>query len=240
MSNDNNPVFYFSMEDGKQKTIPAMLSALNRYPINSNKNRKRMGALYGERGIAAYNQSWTQLFELVRNKKLFIFDRTIGDTLNDIDRIIDSVMMENIGNPVIFVDSLNALSSNNDAGGENEEVIKKTRAIRNSAMARDIPYFVIAEIKKTDKDPGNQDLAYSKRLEYASDLIMFIDKLKDNDGPVSLLTLPYIDGPVPIPVQKIRITKNKINGETGTWYVAFAKKSNYYKEYVPNILPNSN
>jgi DNA primase len=228
-NNSDITVVYFSMEDGKEKTIPAMLSTMNGYKINSNKNKNRMRIDYGEKGITAYEEAWDKMVDLMRQKRILIYDRTIGESLHDIENVIDALKKEETGDLVLFIDSLNALSSMEDSSHENEAVIRKTRTVRTMSTLYDIPIFIIAEIKKTSGEAGNQDLAYTKRLEYASDMIMFVDPIH-GESPTAPLNIPYLNTIVPVPIQRMRITKNKINGEVGSWFIQFARKCNYYKE----------
>ena len=226
-TNDNITCVYFSIEDNKEKTISGILSAYNQYEINFNANKSRMLSNHGEKATIMYEKTWNLAKQFVREKRLLVFDGSIGNSIEDIEHILVSLREDGIKDMVVVVDSINSLSGVEN--GENEAIIEKTRELRRILTKLDVLMFAVAELKKTVGQIGPQDISYSRRVEYAADAIIMVYPRVNNNTQVQVpLTLNSISEAVP--VINLHIQKNKINGWMGIIPLAFAKTKNIFVE----------
>jgi len=165
--------------------------------------------------------------QFVREKRLLVFDGSIGNSIEDIEHILVSLREDGIKDMVVVVDSINSLSGVEN--GENEAIIEKTRELRRILTKLDVLMFAVAELKKTVGQIGPQDISYSRRVEYAADAIIMVYPRVNNNTQVQVpLTLNSILEAVP--VINLHIQKNKINGWMGIIPLAFAKTKNIFVE----------
>lgn len=173
--------------------------------------------------------------DLSRSMRLLIYDRSIGDTLEDIEEVLDSIKQEEgVGNLVVGIDSMNAMVGD----GAIEEVIRaKTIKLRGMCEKYNCPFFVITEMRKTTGQDiltyTGQDQSGSNRLNYGADMVVFLGARYGDiincpqypfDDPVTGMVIPF-------PIIYMNITKNKINGFLGYYQWVMLKDRCRFIEY---------
>lgn len=242
LNNDDVTCVYFSMEDSREKIIPSFMSVINGYPTNLNKKKVRM-ASQGQAALDAYDYAWSKIKELTVNRRLLVYDRTIGGSLEDIDMVMSALREESPnGDFFVVIDSMNALKDNR--GDSNIEAVIRERIIgvRELTTKHRCPIVTIAELRKTDnKDIGSitgEDISGSYKVEYSSD---FTVALGVGKGDIeSAPQFPWEDKifheHTSQPIINVIIKKNKINGTRKNYKVIFVRDRCYFEECPENTV----
>lgn len=235
LNNSDITCIYFSMEDSKEKAIPSIISIINKYPSNLNRNLRRMESVCGSNGVNAYYSGWNKYLDLVNEKRLLVYDRTIGTTLESIDEIISMVRDTTDSSLFVAIDSLNSLTEKGVIMAMNEALVHRTSKLKDMIEKYNIPILTVAELRKTHGTSAQQlsmeDISYTYTLPYRADVIFLLgmEFQTSNDAPTGIYLTPE-SGQVAYPIVSMNLKKNKINGYTGIYDFVFVKDRSLFVE----------
>ena len=222
MCKKDKTVLFFSLEMNDIQLVKRIVSALS---FVSSDNM-RTGKLT-EDDMQSIVKSVVDL----HGKKLFISDNTLL-TIADLRNKCHKVMIQEKGLDIVFIDYLQLMvpgdnyKNGSKAGfmSRQEEIAAISRNIKALAKELNIPIVALSQLNRdaeTKKEPQLSDLRESGAIEQDADIVMLINKPKENEDDASSDKTDII------------IAKHR-NGSTGKINLRFDKSTTRFAEWDKN------
>lgn len=222
MCKKDKTVLFFSLEMNDIQLVKRIVSALS---FVSSDNM-RTGKLT-EDDMQSIVKSVVDL----HGKKLFISDNTLL-TIADLRNKCHKVMIQEKGLDIVFIDYLQLMvpgdnyKNGSKAGfmSRQEEIAAISRNIKALAKELNIPIVALSQLNRdaeTKKEPQLSDLRESGAIEQDADIVMLINKPKENEDDAGSDKTDII------------IAKHR-NGSTGKINLRFDKSTTRFAEWDKN------
>lgn len=222
LHNPDVGVIYFTLDDPKKQTVPAMIANLMQIQINDIRYQNTLATNKRKEVLAKVDQGFLEMKNLIKTHKLALFDQSDVSTMGDIETKI-SIVGENMQKhgkfPVVVVDSLHSISM--AAGVDRRlDTMSNIRDLRRLANVNHIPIFGVAELRKGNsgnqqnrgyRRPTLRDFSETGDIEYRVTVgIILENELKERKREATKVW--YDDNVLkgkPLPILTAHVDKNK-------------------------------
>lgn len=221
----NTPIAIFSLEMSKESLVQRMLTSEAR--VDAQKLRKAM----------LRDEDFTRLARAagVLSSAPIWIDDTPGLSLLEI-RSLARRLKADSGISMVVIDYLQLITGAGDSENRTQEISYISRSLKALAKELAVPVVALSQLsrapeQRTDKRPQLSDLRESGAIEQDADVVIFIYRQEQYDGPTDK-DGNSIEGRAEIIVGKQR------NGPTGILNLFFHKSYTRFENYTGRSAPN--
>lgn len=212
-------VIYFSMDDPKKQTIPALIANIVKIPINDIRYQNMIRPEVRSQRLQYIKQGFQVLKDLIDEERLAIFDQSDITSTGEMETnigIIAEKMSRTGRKPVVIIDSLHSVTDPTATTGLRMDVMHHIRMIKRMSNVYQIPIISVVELRKRKERgspnirPTLQDISETIDIEYRVTVgIILHNQLAVNKQTNRYWVDPTVGSTRRLPIQELYVDKNK-------------------------------